>query len=116
MNRVRDMVDTNAMVGTPIFSPDGITIVPISRISFGFASGGGDKSAKESCIWSGVGAAVRVEPMGFAVMKDGCVHMMNMTPPARSPIERLLDTAPQLLDKLESYIEKYSLRDKGKTD
>ncbi len=114
MSRIRDMVDTNTMVGTPIHTPEGITLIPVSRLSFGFASGGGDKSAKESSIWSGVGAAVKVEPLGFVVVRDGCVHMMNMTPPAITPLERLLDTAPELMDKLESYLNKYGKKNSGK--
>ena len=110
MSRVRDMVDTNTMVGTPIHTPDGVTLIPVSRMSFGFASGGGDKNAKENCAWSGVGAAVKVEPMGFVMVKDGCAHLMNMQPPAQTPWERLLDTAPELMDKLESYADRHVQR------
>lgn len=112
LSRVRDMVDTNTMVGTPIHTPDGITLIPVSRLSFGLASGGGDKDAKESSVWSGIGAAVKVDPLGFVVIREGCVHMLNMTPPAVTPLERLLDTAPELMDKLESYVSKYSQKKK----
>ena len=78
MEKIRAMVDSNAVVGTPITTPDGVTLIPVSRLSFGFASGGNDKTTSPSKpgIWGGGGAAVKVEPVG------GC------SPSSRRPFPR----------------------------
>lgn len=72
MTKLRQLADTNTIVGSPITTPDGITVIPVSRISFGFgtagASGGGAKGVK---FTGGNGAGVKVEPIGFLVVKDG---------------------------------------------
>lgn len=106
--QIRSMVDTNTMVGSPITTPDGITVIPVSRMSFGFASGAGDKNAKESCIWSGAGAAVKVDPVGFLVARDGHLHMMNIAPPATSTVDRVLDSIPEIMDRIEGYVDKHA--------
>ena len=109
MDKIRAMVDSNAVVGTPITTPDGTTLIPVSRLSFGFASGGNDKTASPAKpgIWGGGGAAVKVEPVGFLLGKDGGARMLSIQPPAFSPADRLIDMAPEIMDKIESYIDKY---------
>jgi len=107
IEQIRDMVDANTVVGEPITTPDGVTVIPVSRMSFGLASGGSDKTAKTDGIWGGAGAAVRVVPVGFLVIKDGGVRMLNIAPPAVSPITRAMDLIPEIMDKIEGYIDKY---------
>ena len=109
MEKIRSMVDSNTVVGTPIATQDGTTIIPVSRLSFGFASGGSDRqnSPSKPGLWGGGGAAVKVEPVGFLLGKDGGARMLSIQPPAFSPADRLIDMAPELLDKLEGYIDKY---------
>ncbi len=109
MEKIRAMVDSNAVVGTPITTPDGVTLIPVSRLSFGFASGGNDKTTSPSKpgIWGGGGAAVKVEPVGFLLGKDGGARMLSIQPPAFSPADRLIDMAPELMDKIEGLIDKY---------
>ena len=110
MEKIRAMVDSNTVVGTPITTPDGVTLIPVSRLSFGFASGGNDRTASPSKpgIWGGGGAAVKVEPVGFLLGKDGGARMLSIQPPAFSPADRLIDMAPELMDKLEGLIDKYT--------
>lgn len=92
------MVDVNTVVGNPIMSPDGVTLVPVSRMSFGFASGGGDYPAG---FGGGCGAGVKADPIGFLVVKDGNVRMLNIAPPAGGAVERILDMLPDVLDRIE---------------
>ena len=108
IEKIRDMVDANTMVGAPITTPDGVTVIPVSRMSFGLASGGSDKTEKNNGIWGGAGAAVRVVPIGFLVIKDGGVRMLNIAPPAVSPVTRAMDLVPEIMDKIEAYVDKYS--------
>ena len=108
MDKIRAMVDSNTVVGTPITTPDGTTLIPVSRLSFGFASGGNDKTGPaKPGIWGGGGAAVKVEPVGFLLGKDGGARMLSIQPPAFSPADRLIDMAPEIMDKIEGYIDKY---------
>ena len=109
LDKIRTMVDSDTVIGTPITTPDGVTLIPVSRLSFGFASGGSDKTASSAKpgIWGGGGAAVKMEPMGFLVIKDGGVRMLNIQQPACTTADRLIDMAPEIMEKLESYIEKY---------
>ncbi len=113
MDKIRSMVDPNAVVGSPITTLDGTTLIPISRLTFGFASGGSDKTASSAKpgIWGGGGAAVKVEPVGFLLSKDGGARMLAIQPPAFTAMDRLIDMAPDLLEKLESYYAKYAKKD-----
>lgn len=115
LDKIRGMVDSNTVVGTPISTPDGVTLIPVSRLSFGFASGGNDKTASPSKpgIWGGGGAAVKVEPVGFLLHKDGGARMLCIQPPAFSAADRLIDMTPELLEKIEGYIDKYGKKKPG---
>ena len=76
MAKIREMVDSNTIVGEPITTPDGVTLVPVSRLSFGFGCGGGDYGKQTNQMGAGAGAGVRVEPMAFLVVKDGVTRML----------------------------------------
>ena len=117
MDKIRGMVDAGTVVGAPVTTLDGTTLLPVSRLSYGFASGGSDKtaSAAKPGIWGGGGAAVKVEPVGFLVAREGGVRMLTVQPPAFSAGERLIDMAPDLLEKLEEYIDKYVGKKDGPT-
>lgn len=109
MSKIREMVDSNTVVGQPITTPDGVTVIPVSRVSFGFASGGSDKGqAEKTGVWGGAGAAVKVEPIGFLVVREGGVRMLNIAPPACTTADRVLDMVPEIMDKIEGYVEKYT--------
>ena len=92
MSKIKEMVDTNTVVGEPITTPDDITLIPLSRVSFAFASGGS-------------GAGVKVEPMGFLIVKDGNVRMLNVMPPASNTFDRLIDMTPQVIDRIDQFID-----------
>ena len=93
MSKIKEMVDTNTVVGEPITTPDDITLIPLSRVSFAFASGGSEFPMKENKngVGCGSGAGVKVEPMGFLIVKDGNVRMLNVMPPASNTFDRLID-------------------------
>ena len=103
-NTMESVVDT--VVGDPIYTPDGITLVPISKISVGFGGGGvelGSKKADGSRPYGGGNATgVKIEPMGFLVIKEGNIRMINVTPPASNTVDRIIDLVPDVMDKIES--------------
>lgn len=106
MGKVREMVDSNAIVGEPIVTPDGVTVIPISRVSFGFGSGGGDYGATKTNFGGGAGAGVKIDPVAFLIIKDGVTRMMPVALPAEATVDRVLDLVPEVLDRVENFINK----------
>ena len=107
MSKIKEMVDTNTVVGEPITTPDDITLIPLSRVSFAFASGGSEFPMKENKngVGCGSGAGVKVETMGFLIVKDGNVRMLNVMPPASNTFDRLIDMTPQVFDRIDRFID-----------
>lgn len=116
MDKIRSMVETNTVIGTPITTPDGMTSIPVSRVTFGFASGGSDStaSAAKPSVWGGSGAGVKVEPIGFLMVRDGNARLVSIQSPACTASDRMLDILPDVLDRLESYVEKFKSGKQGK--
>ena len=107
MSKMKNMVDVNTVVGEPITTPDGITIIPVSKVSYAFASGGSDFQAKEKpAFGGGNGAGVKIEPIGFLIVKEGSVRMVNITPPANTTLDRVIEKAPELMDTVEDFLKK----------
>lgn len=110
MDNVRNILKVDTVVGDPIYTPDGITLVPISKISVGFGGGGVEFTAKkfgsERPYGGGNATGVKIEPIGFLIIKEGVVRMINVTPPASNTVDRLIDLVPQVMDKVDSFIEK----------
>ena len=104
MTKIREMVDSNSVIGEPITTPDGVTLIPVSRLSFGFGCGGGDYGTQTNQMGAGAGAGVRVEPMAFLVVKDGVTRMLPVAAPAISTVDRAIALVPQVLDRVESFI------------
>ena len=107
MEKVREMVDTNTIVGQPITTPDGVTLIPISKVSFGFGSGGGDygKAPKEY-FGGGAGAGVKIDPVAFLVIKDGSTRVLPVAVPPVSTMDRIVEMAPDIMDKVEKFFDK----------
>ena len=110
MESVKNILKVDTVVGDPIYTPDGITLVPISKISVGFGGGGvefGKKNSGDSQPYGGGNATgVKIDPIGFLVIKDGCVRMVNVTPPASNTVDRIIDLVPQVMDRVDAFIEK----------
>ena len=113
MEKMRGMVDVNTIVGEPIHTPDGLTIIPVSKVSFAFASGGSDFQAKDRpAFGGGNGAGVKIEPIGFLVVRDNSVRMINITPPASTTLDRIIEKAPELMDTVQEFFGKKKNGDK----
>ena len=117
MDKIRQMVDSNTIVGEPITTPDGVTLIPVSRLSFGFGCGGGDYGKQPDQMGgdygknkensgAGCGAGVRVEPMAFLVVKGGVTRMLPVGTPAITTVDRAIELVPQVLDRVESFIDR----------
>ena len=106
MGKIREMVDSNTVVGEPIVTAYGVTLIPVSRLSFGFGCGGGDYGKQPDKLGAGAAAGVRVEPMAFLVVKDGVTRMLPVGTPAITTVDRIVEMVPQVMDRVEGFIDK----------
>ena len=108
IQKIREMVDVNSVIGTPISTPDGVTIIPVSKVSVGFGGGGSDfvnKSGGENPFGGGVGGGVKVTPICFLIVKDGNVRMMPVAAPANTTADRIVEMIPDTLDKISAFVD-----------
>ena len=109
MDKIRQMADSNTIIGKPIKTDDGTTILPVSRISFGFASAGtdfdGKNAANKDLFGGGSGAGVNIQPVAFLVVKDGCVSTIQLSDGSNT-IDRALTMLPELVDKVSALLKK----------
>lgn len=115
MQNLRDMVDANTIIGEPIVTAGGTTLIPVSKISFGFASGGSDFSTKKEaadqpyCFGGGSGAGVNITPISFLVVSpEGNVSMLPVTQTtvASSAVDKFVDSLPEIVEKVKAMLKK----------
>ncbi|MBR1529044.1 MAG: sporulation protein YtfJ [Oscillospiraceae bacterium] len=108
VEKIRSMVDTDTMIGNPISCGEGITVIPISKISVGFASGGSDLPTRTNKEYfaGGAGAGMSVKPVGFLVVNHGEVRMVQMSEKGGDSASAIMDKIPELLDKVGSMLSK----------
>ena len=120
MNSIKDMVDVNTIIGDPIQTSNNKVIIPISKVSFGFASGGSQfkggtvneykKIDKDEQIQyslpfgGGAGAGVNINPIAFLVVEEQCVKLMPIN--HTGAIDKIIDFVPDILEKSSCIIEK----------
>ena len=106
MEKIRELVDVNTIIGDAITSPDGTTIIPVSKVSFGFASGGSDLPTQAAEKFAGgAGAGVTVKPVAFIVItRDGDVKLMELGNSKPSAIEGVIDAIPNVVEKIKGFI------------
>ena len=111
MQKIREMVDANTIVGQPISTPEGVTLIPVSKLSFGFASGGSDyvsknhKPGETNTFGGGSGAGVKVAPVAFLIIKGDSVRVLPVDSNGVSSLDRAIDTVPEVLDKIIKFLE-----------
>ena len=108
--KIREMVDVNSVIGTPITTPDAVTIIPVSKISVGVGGGGSDFVSKnpnkqENPFGGGAGGGVKVTPVAFLVVKEGSVRVLPIPAPANTTADRIVEQVPDVLDKLADFID-----------
>ena len=107
MEKLREMVDVNTIIGEPIEIKYGTTIIPISKVSFGFASGGSDLPVKseKDMFGGGAGAGVSIQPLAFLVVYKGEAKLMQMSVNASTP-NAIATMIPDLIDKVTGMLGK----------
>ena len=112
MEKVRSMVDVNTIIGDPIVTQEGTTLIPISKVSVGFASAGSDfvsKNSKESaplCFGGGGGAGISINPVAFVVVSNGMARILPVNMPADTTVDRLVEMIPDAVSGVSNFFSK----------
>ena len=107
LEKIKSMVDSNTIIGNPINMPDGTLILPVSKVSFGFASGGSDFPSKTSkqLFGGGGGAGVSISPIAFLVVRGNSVRMLQLADTSNS-VDRAIGMMPEMVDKITELFKK----------
>ena len=123
MENIRDMVDVNTVIGEAIVTQDGSTVIPISRVCFGFVAGGGEYrcpsqpkapegEARRMPFAGGTGAGVTLQPMGFLVTNQNSVRLLPAQ--AYAPADRIIELVPQLMCEVKTMLKNKNEKDQAK--
>lgn len=110
MAKIRDMVDVNTVVGSPIVAGDGVTLIPVTKVTVGYGSGGSDFATKnypsnrDNAFGGGAGAGINITPIAFLVIRGENVRLIPVAEPASSSVDRIIEMVPDLLEKAESFL------------
>ena len=119
IDKINQMVDVNTVIGDPITSPDGTIVIPISKVSYGFASGGSSFAAKSApnkdLFGGGAGAGVSINPIAFIVISKGEAKVLTIDEPNSTAAEKALAMAPDIVEKISAIFSK-NKSDKNKTE
>ena len=123
MAKIKEMVDVNTIIGSPITAADGTTVIPVSRVSFGFGAGGSDFASKHAqagapmAFGGGGGAGVTVSPVCFLIItKDGSASILGINAQADSTVDRLVEMIPGAINRVSSFVEGFSGKKKTPAD
>lgn len=108
MKKIKEMIDVNTIIGDPITTPDGTTIIPVSKVSYGFASGGSDlptKRENKDCFGGGSGAGVTINPVAFLSVSKGSVKLIPIEK-YDGAVDRIVGMVPDLVDKVTDMLKK----------
>lgn len=110
MGNLKQMIDVNTIVGEPMSTPDGTTVIPVSRVAFGFGAGGSEFSAKpaekkndQAMFGGGCGGGVSVSPVAFLVVKNDSIRLLPVSDTI-STVDRIVDMVPEVLHKFNNFI------------
>ena len=109
MEKIKEMVDVNTIIGEPITSQDGTIIIPVSKVTYGFASGGSDlpnkKSESTESFGGGGGAGITIVPIAFLSISNGDVKLLQVEP-FNNSTDRIIGMLPELIDKISQVFKK----------
>lgn len=108
MEKIKEMIDVNTIIGEPITSPDGTLIIPVSKVSYGFAAGGSDLPAKKEnkdCFGGGSGAGVTIQPVAFLTVYQGDVRLVSVDR-EEGTADKLVSMIPDVLKKVKGVFKK----------
>lgn len=118
MNKIKEMVDVNTIIGEPITSADGTLIIPVSKVTYGFAAGGSDlptKKENKDCFGGGSGAGVTIQPVAFLTVYQGDVKLIFVDN-SGDAADKLMGLIPDVVDTVKGIFKKDKKEKKSKDD
>jgi sporulation protein YtfJ len=106
MGKIHEMIDSNTVIGEAITTPDGVTLIPVSRLTFGFGSGGADYGSNGQKFGGGCSTGAKIDPIAFLVVKDGVTRVLPVAVPAVSTVDRVVEMVPEIMDRVENFVDK----------
>lgn len=109
IQQVKLMADADTIIGTPI-QAEGVTLIPVSRMSIGVGTGGTEFSTKkqqaggDNAFGGGGAASAKLEPVAFLVIRDGNVKLLPVFPAPATTLDRVIDTVPEVVDKVTDFL------------
>lgn len=110
LGNLKQMIDVNTIVGEPITTADGTTVIPVSKVAFGFGAGGSEFSAKpqekpgdQVMFGGGCGGGVTVNPVAFLVVKNDSIRLLPVSN-SITTVDRIVDMVPEVLNKFNKFI------------
>ena len=116
MSKIKDMIDVNTVIGSPITTPDGVTLIPITKVSVGYGGGGSDFATKnypanrDNAFGGGAGAGVTITGLAFVVIRGESVRMLPVSEPASTSVDRIVELVPDILDRIEGIARQFKDR------
>ena len=115
MKNLRTLIDSNAVIGSAITTPDGTTILPVSKVSFGFGTGGSDLPASQKELFGGgAGGGVSITPIAFLVIQGGDVKLLQVQSFSNTA-DRVVGMVPDMLDRVSGFVSSLGKKDKAET-
>lgn len=107
MDKIREMVDVNTVIGEPIHTPDGTMMIPVSKVSYGFASGGSNipNKSQTEMFGGGSGAGINITPVAFIVVSNGNVQVLPIISKPDTN-DKMVNLVPEMFDKITSLFTK----------
>ncbi|MCQ2420896.1 MAG: GerW family sporulation protein [Clostridia bacterium] len=119
MGKIKDMIDVNTVIGQPIVSGD-VTIIPVTKVSIGYGSGGSDFATKnypanrDNAFGGGAGAGINITPVAFLIQRGENVRILPVAEPASTSVDRIIEMIPDLLDRAQAFVdEKKAAKEEG---
>ncbi|MGN8897394.1 GerW family sporulation protein [Flavonifractor sp. HCP28S3_F3] len=118
MQKIREIADVNTIIGQPINAGE-VTIIPISKLTVGFASGGSDFVSKnqkpegDNSFGGGSGAGMNLSPVAFLIIKGDTVKLMPVAAPPCNTVDRVVEMVPEVIDKVTGFVEKQQEKKAG---
>ena len=104
MKNLQTLIDSNSVIGKEVITPDGTVILPVSRVSFGFGTGGGDLPATQKALFGGgTGGGVSITPLAFLIVKNGDVKLLQVQSYSNTA-DRVVGMVPEVVDKVSGLI------------
>lgn len=110
LQKVKELIDVNSVVGDPIVTPEGVTILPVCKVSYGFGGGGSDFSTKSASrpeypFGGGTGVGAKITPIAFLIVKGETVRLIPVGAPASTTADRVVEMVPDVLDKISAFVD-----------